>query len=242
MHFGLIGKTLSHSFSKEYFTQKLKMLGITGTYHLFELPSIAAFPDVLKRNTNLKGLNVTIPYKTAIIPYLDELDETAKSIGAVNTIAYHNGKTKGYNTDCFGFEQTLLHHFPLEKQRTALLLGTGGSAKAVEYVLRKYKFEITKVSRVATLNSITYQDVNEAILQQTSLLVNCTPVGMYPNADDKLPLPFHLFSTQHYFIDLIYNPAKTATTLALEAKGVHCTNGLAMLHAQAEKSWEIWNR
>ncbi len=241
MHFGLIGQTLSHSFSKEYFTQKLKMLGISGQYDLFEIPSIEVFPEVLNQNPILSGLNVTIPYKTAIIPYLDELDETAKSIGAVNTIAFHNGKTKGYNTDCFGFEQTLLRLFPLEKKRNALIFGIGGSAKAVEYVLRKYDFVITKVSRIATATSIAYQDVNEAIIHQTTLLVNCTPVGMHPSTTAVLPLAFHLFSEQHYFIDLIYNPSKTATALQLETFGVHCTNGLEMLHAQAEKSWDIWN-
>lgn len=241
MHFGLIGKTLTHSFSKEYFTQKLNTLGISGTYDLFELPSIDAFPDLLQQHPSLKGLNVTIPYKTAIIPYLNELDETAKTIGAVNTIAFNNGRTKGYNTDCFGFEQTLLQHFPLEKQRTAIILGTGGSAKAVEYVLQKYNFEITKVSRIATSTSISYQDINEAKIGTNALLVNCTPVGMYPNTDGILPLPYYLSSDQHYFIDLIYNPAKTASALQLEAHGVHCTNGLAMLYAQAEKSWEIWN-
>lgn len=241
MHFGLIGKTLTHSFSKEYFTQKLNTLGISGQYDLFELSSIEAFTALLQQHPLLKGLNVTIPYKTAIIPYLDEVDEIAKTIGAVNTITFNNGKTKGYNTDCFGFEQTLLLHYPLKKQRTAILLGTGGSAKAVEYVLQKYDFEITKVSRIATATSITYHDINEAIIATNALLVNCTPVGMYPNTEEFLPLPYSLFSDQHYFIDLIYNPTKTATALQLDTVGVHCTNGLKMLYAQAEKSWEIWN-
>jgi len=241
MHFGLIGKTLTHSFSKEYFTKKLNTLGISGHYDLFELSSIEVFPALLQQHPLLKGLNVTIPYKTAIIPYLDEVDEIAKTIGAVNTIALNNGKTKGYNTDCFGFEQTLLQHFPLAKDRTALILGTGGSAKAVEYVLQKYEFEITKVSRVTTQTTINYQDINTSTIGKNTLVVNCTPVGMYPNTDVILPLPFHLFSEQHFFIDLIYNPAKTATTLQLETVGVHCTNGLKMLYAQAEKSWEIWN-
>lgn len=241
MHFGLIGKTLTHSFSKKYFTKKLYILGISGHYDLFELSSIEAFPSLLQQHPLLKGLNVTIPYKTAIIPYLDELDETAKSIGAVNTITLKDGKTKGFNTDCFGFEQTLLQHFPLERQRTAIILGTGGSAKAVQYVLQKYDFEITKVSRVATETTITYKNINSSIIEKNTLLVNCTPLGMYPNTDAILPLPYDLFRDQHYFIDLIYNPAKTATASALEAKGVHCTNGLVMLYAQAEKSWEIWN-
>jgi shikimate dehydrogenase len=214
MHFGLIGKTLTHSFSKEYFTQKLKHTGHNRHYDLFELPSIAAFPAVFNETQILKGLNVTIPYKTAIIPYLDELDETAKSIGAVNTIAFHNGKTKGYNTDCFGFEQTLLHHFPLEKQRTALILGTGGSAKAVEYVLQKYKFEITKVSRIATSNSIYYQDVNEAILQQTSLLVNCTPVGMYPNTDDKFAFTLFICLVPTLFHRLNLQPRQNSYSIS----------------------------
>lgn len=240
MHFGLIGKTLTHSFSKEYFTQKLNTLGISGHYDLFELPSIEAFPALLQQHPSLKGLNVTIPYKTAIISYLDEIDTIAKTIGAVNTIAFKHGKTKGYNTDCFGFEQTLLQHFPLEKQRTAIILGTGGSAKAVEYVLQKYEFEITKVSRVVTDTTITYQEINKEIIEKNTLLVNCTPVGMHPNVEDKLPLPYHLFSDQHFYIDLIYNPTKTATALALEANGVHTTNGLVMLYAQAEKSWAIW--
>ena len=240
MHFGLIGKTLTHSFSKKYFTKKLYILGISGHYDLFELSSIEAFPSLLQQHPLLKGLNVTIPYKTAIIPYLDELDETAKSIGAVNTITLKDGKTKGFNTDCFGFEQTLQHHFPLTHSRTALIFGTGGSAKAVEYVLKQYNFEIMHVSRYASPKHITYSGIDSSVANKHQLLINCTPRGMYPQVAETLPLPFALFGEQHYFIDLIYNPEKTATAIQLEANGVHIANGLEMLYAQAEKSWEIW--
>jgi shikimate dehydrogenase len=242
MHFGLIGQTLSHSFSKEYFTQKLGALGISGRYDLFELADIADFPSLLKKHSLLKGLNVTIPYKSSIMPYLDEIDDTAMSIGAVNTVQIKNGKTKGYNTDCFGFEQTLLRFFSFDFPHKALIFGTGGSAKAVAYVLKKYNFDVTYISRIPNSNNLSYASINEALLKESALLVNCTPVGMFPNIDATLPLPFNLFGANHYFIDLIYNPSITATAVQLEANGVHITNGLDMLYAQAEKSWEIWMR
>lgn len=236
--FGLIGKTLGHSFSKNYFTEKFGQEKLPFSYTNFELKTIEEFPALLRENLELRGLNVTIPYKTQIIPFLDELDEKAAKIGAVNTIKITNGKTKGFNTDVFGFEQSLFRW--CKKTSKALILGTGGASLAAKFVLEKNGFDVKLVSR--SNEPLKYEDLNEEIISSTTLLVNCTPVGTFPNIDDEpLPLPYHLFSDKHFYFDMIYNPVKTQTALLLEKQGVHLKNGLEMLKLQAEKSWEIWN-
>lgn len=247
--FGLIGKTLAHSFSKNYFTEKFQRENLPFQYDLFELKTIEEFPALILANPHLRGLNVTIPYKTQILPFLDEIDDEAAKIGAVNTIKFTNGKLKGFNTDVFGFEKSLFAFLPEKIGTKALIFGTGGASLAAKFVLEKNGFNVAFVSRkkLATEaleagNFLTYEDLNEQIISSTSLLVNCTPVGTFPNVDEEpLPLPYKLFSDQHFYFDMIYNPAKTRTAELLEKQGVHLKNGLGMLIFQAEKSWEIWN-
>lgn len=241
MHLGLIGKTLSHSFSRDYFNKKLHSQNISGHYDLFELATIDEFPHFLQLHQNLNGLNVTIPYKTSIIPYLDVLDETAKAVGAVNTIQIKDGTIIGYNTDCYGFEKAFIKFKNSILTPNALILGTGGAAKAVEYVLHSRGFTCQFVSRNKTGSTLQYADINQNIVNECCLIVNCSPCGMYPLENEALPLPYSLFNEKHIFIDLIYNPAKTLTAKYLELRGVKTINGLDMLYAQAEKSWEIWN-
>lgn len=238
--FGLIGKTLAHSFSKNYFTEKFTQEKLPFSYDNFELKTIDEFPALLHENSQLRGLNVTIPYKTQIIPFLDELDEEAEKIGAVNTIKITNGKTKGFNTDEFGFEQSLFKW--CKKTSRVLIFGTGGAALAAQYVLQKNKIPFQNVSRKKQSGVLTYEELTKEIISKTSLCVNCTPVGTFPHIDDEpLPLPYEWFSENHFYFDIIYNPAKTKTAAFLEKQGVHLKNGLEMLELQAEKSWKIWN-
>ncbi|HEY0262156.1 MAG TPA: shikimate dehydrogenase, partial [Chitinophagales bacterium] len=206
VEFGLIGKALGHSFSKNYFTEKFQREKLPFQYDLFELKTIDEFPALLRENAMLRGLNVTIPYKTQIIPFLDELDEEAEKIGAVNTIKFTNGKTKGFNTDVFGFEKSLHSFFPATRNKTALIFGTGGASLAAKFVLEKNGFKVDFVSRSNA--NLSYKNLNEKIISETSLFVNCTPVGTFPHIDDEpLPLPYELFSDNHFYFDMIYNPA-----------------------------------
>lgn len=251
VQFGLIGKTLAHSFSKNYFFQKFERENLPYSYANFELKTIDKFPKLLKENPQLIGLNVTIPYKTQIIPFLDELDDEAEKIGAVNTIKITNGSLKGFNTDVFGFEKSLFDFVPQTVEKSALIFGTGGASLAAKFVLEKNGFDVKFVSRATsvaealeatTRKSLTYESLNETIISQVSLIVNCTPAGTFPNIDSEpLPLPYKLFSDKQFYFDMIYNPAKTKTAVLLEKQGVHLKNGLEMLELQAEKSWEIWN-
>lgn len=239
--FGLIGYPLSHSFSKGYFTEKFSKENIIDcNYAVFPLEKIEDFIELCNQHKNFVGLNVTIPYKEKIIPFLDELNEEAKEIGAVNTIKFINGKKVGFNSDCFGFEMSLK---PLLKSHhtSALILGTGGASKAVEYVLKKLGIKYQYVSRNKSEKAISYEEIDEFIIQNSTLLINASPNGMYPNINDAPNLPYQFITDQHLLYDLIYNPEETLFMKKGKAQGAQTKNGLEMLYLQAERSWKIWN-
>ena len=241
--FGLIGYPLSHSFSKKYFEEKFQKLQVTNyRYDTFPLENINQFPALLEREKELLGLSVTIPHKETVIPFLDELDETAKEIGAVNCIKITKGKLKGYNTDAFGFKQSLRPFLDVNHTK-ALVFGTGGASKAVAYVLKNLNIDVWFVTRTKnenTPNSFTYEKLNEGIISACKLLVNTTPVGMYPNTD-YLPLPYSAITSQHLVYDLIYNPAETLFLMKAKEQGALISNGYNMLCFQADEAWKIWN-
>lgn len=252
--FGLIGKSLQHSFSKKYFEEKFLIEKIQDCmYELFELEDITAFKKLIADyREELQGLNVTIPYKESIIDYLDEIDYEAHQVGAVNCIAFSKDhSTKGYNTDVYGFEQSLLPLLPDPDKTTALVFGNGGAAKAVAYVLHKNKIPFTLVHRngktgffekFSSLQScITWDALRKETFQQHSLLINTTPVGMYPHIDQLLTPLIAEVTSDHIVYDLIYNPEQTPFLKIAAQRGATIKNGAEMLHLQAEKSWEIWN-
>lgn len=242
--FGLIGYPLSHSFSKKYFGEKFADLGIADAfYELFPIASIEALPKLIAVHPNLVGLNVTIPYKEQVIPYLDGLDHAAAKIGAVNTIKIEDGHLTGYNTDVYGFGYALekvmdVQDLPLKK---ALILGTGGAAKAVDYQLKQMGISPTFVSRKALNDGYTYSDLSGEILADHLLIVNTTPLGMSPKIEACPDIPYECLSDQHLLYDLVYNPAETLFMKKGMAQGAKVINGLEMLVQQAEKAWEIWN-
>lgn len=238
-HYGLIGYPLGHSFSEQYFTEKFAKEHVSANYKLFELSDVVKFRNLLSNN-NLSGLNVTIPYKETIMDYLDELDETARLVGAVNTIKFcSNGHLKGYNTDVIGFEQTLRPILKSYHQK-ALVLGTGGASKAVAFVLRQLNIDFKFVSRTKTIDCLAYSDLSQTIMSEYLLIVNTTPLGMFPNIHTKPPIPYQWLSDQYLLYDLVYNPLKTEFLQAGEEYGATVQNGLPMLRAQAEASYLIW--
>lgn len=241
--FGLIGKDISYSFSKKYFTEKFsKELFDDCTYENFDIPTIEEFPNVLKENPDLKGLNVTIPYKEAIIPFLDTMSDKAFRIGAVNVIRFtKKGNLKGYNSDWYGFKKSLEpllqpHH------KKALILGTGGASKAVAFALDKLGIFYTFVSREATENAIDYNRVNVTTFDNFQIIINCTPLGTSPNTKEFPPIPYEFFTEKHIAFDLIYNPEETQFLKKAKKKGATIKNGYEMLVFQAEKAWTIWNK
>lgn len=235
--FGLIGKKISYSFSKKYFEQKFQKLLLNNhSYNIIDLENLDNIKNIFETEY-LKGLNVTIPYKEKIIPFIDELSDEAKEIGAINCISIENGKTKGYNTDAFGFEKTLLLH-KKEHQKTAIILGNGGAAKAVQYVLKKNQIPYITVSRTTENN---YENLSENLVKENLIIIQCTPVGTFPNIEDSVPFPFDGITENHLIIDLIYNPEYTKFIRNCAEKGAKTANGLYMLEQQAEKAWEIWN-
>lgn len=235
--FGLIGKKISYSFSKKYFEQKFQKLLLNNhSYNIIDLENLDNIKNIFETE-HLKGLNVTIPYKEKIIPFIDELSDEAKEIGAINCISVENGKTKGYNTDAFGFEKTLLLH-KKEHQKTAIILGNGGAAKAVQYVLKKNQIPYITVSRTTENN---YENLSENLVKENLIIIQCTPVGTFPNIEDSVPFPFDGITENHLIIDLIYNPEYTKFIRNCAEKGAKTANGLYMLEQQAEKAWEIWN-
>ena len=241
--FGLIGKNLSHSFSKVYFEEKFVREHITETtYDLFELSDIQNIANFIHNHPSLVGFNVTIPYKQQIIPYLDELSDEAKTIGAVNTVfIQHNDTqlfTKGYNTDVIGFRNSLQGTTIPDR---ALILGTGGAAAAIKYVLEQEGCACTAVSRDAH-RGLSYPSLTPDIIAQHKLIVNCTPLGTFPNINEKPDIPYEGISGEHFLYDLVYNPPQTAFLTEGISRGAKVQNGLAMLHAQAEASWGIWNQ
>jgi shikimate dehydrogenase len=239
--YGLLGKTLKHSFSKAYFTDKFNALGITDCkYENFELASIDELPELLRDNPSIKGLNVTIPYKEDVLPFLDEKNEIVKEVNACNCIKISDGKLSGYNTDVTGFQQSL--EKILEPQHThALILGTGGSSKAVRYALKVLGIRYQNVSRTKSTTSITYDELSEKILNSHQLIINTSPIGMFPNVEETPSIPFELITPKHLLFDLIYNPAKTLFLKKGEERGAKISNGAEMLILQAEESWKIWN-
>jgi shikimate dehydrogenase len=237
--YGLIGFPLSHSFSKKYFSEKFLHLGFPNySYENFELANIAQFPALIKQHT-LSGLNVTIPYKEKIIPFLDDLDETAKAIGAVNTIQFKKNKLIGYNTDVIGFEKTFL---PLVKphHHHALILGSGGAEKAVAYVLKKIGIHFQIVSRTNLPNTISYDTLHDFYYRQYQVIINCTPLGMFPSIKSFPALNYQLINPNFLCYDLVYNPVETQFLKKATLQGATVKGGLEMLHSQAEAAWEIW--
>jgi len=240
--FGLVGRNISYSFSQGYFTQKFKTLGLAHhTYENFDLQNIAEIQSLFKNTEDLKGLNVTIPYKEEVIPYLNSLSKKAKKIGAVNTIKFSKKGLKGFNTDVYGFKKSIAP-FLKAHHRKALILGTGGASKAVAFVFEELGIDYKFVSRKAAPERFSYSDINEEILSTYSVLVNCTPLGTFPNIDDRPELPYRYLTEKHLLFDLIYNPEKTAFLKAGEKRGATILNGLKMLELQAEKAWRIWNK
>jgi shikimate dehydrogenase len=239
--FGLIGKHLSHSFSPSFFAEFFQKQGIDANYATYELQEISDFPQLIKDH-DFSGLNVTIPYKTAIIPYLDELDPLAAEIQAVNVIAFENGKTKGYNTDVFGFQQSIKPFLTFHHER-ALIFGTGGASKAVAFVFKALGIDVIFVSQTESSlsNHFTYADVNEHMIAACKVIVNCTPLGMSPHVDAAPDMPYDALSEEHLLIDLIYNPEETLFMKQGRKHGATAMNGLSMLQHQALKSWGIWN-
>lgn len=237
--YGLIGYSLTHSFSPAYFTKKFREEHIDATYTGFPLHNIKEFPALLQKHPGLQGLNVTIPYKETVIPYLDELDDVAAEIQAVNCIILKNGIKKGYNTDAIGFEQSLV---PLLQSyhKHALILGTGGASMAVAYVLKKLGISFQKVSSTKE-NLLNYNELTTNILQQHTLIINTTPLGMFPHTDTFPSILYEALTQRHLLYDLIYNPAETKFLTLGRQQGATIKNGFEMLQLQAEASWRIWN-
>jgi shikimate dehydrogenase len=241
--FGLVGKNISYSFSKKYFTEKFKKLNLKEfKYYNFDIPEIEEFPFLLyHKEDDFRGLNVTIPYKQSIIKYLDELSPEAKEIGAVNTIKItDNYKLKGYNTDVYGFTKSIEPLLNTTSKR-ALILGTGGVSKAIAYALKKMNISFEFVTRNSKDIGILYQDLTQEIFENNNIIINCTPVGTFPNIEAKPPIPYSFISKKHMVYDVIYNPEESAFLKAAKKQGASIKNGLEMLQLQAEKSWEIWN-
>lgn len=239
--FGLMGYPLKNSFSENYFNSKFLSLGLLDyEYRNFPVEQIEQLRSMLDSEPNLVGFNVTIPHKENIIPYLDEVDLSVKEIGAVNCVKKTGDKWIGYNTDVYGFENSLLPLIENRKVQQALILGTGGAAKAVAYVLRKNGIGYTQVSRNATAQQLSYSSITAELLSTHTLIINCTPLGMFPNIDNAPPIPYELVTPNHIAYDLIYLPIETAFLKHCKQQGATTKNGLEMLHLQAEKSWEIW--
>jgi shikimate dehydrogenase len=249
--FGLIGYPLSHSFSQKYFTEKFTRLAITDSvYQLFPIENISSFPKLLEQTPTLVGLNVTIPYKEAILPYLTSLDESARHVGAVNAIRVSKNEDNtpvltGYNTDVYGFKQAIKPF--LEAHHTkALILGTGGASKAVIQVLKEIGIDFIVASRNTNINgnhtTIGYTEINQHVINAFPLIINTTPLGMYPNIENCPAIPYEYITDKHFLFDLVYNPEETLFLQKGKAQGALIQNGLTMLYQQAEKAWEIWNK
>lgn len=241
--FGLIGKNISYSFSKKYFSDKFEKEELVGySYENFDLQAITQFPKINRENPNLIGLNVTIPYKEKIIPFLDKLNKKATKIGAVNCIKItKNGKLKGYNTDYYGFKKSLEPLLQPHHQK-ALILGTGGASKAVAFALEELGILYTFVSRSKKEDALDYKYINATTFDNYQIIINCTPLGTHPNVEEFPPIPYDFFTEEHIAFDLIYNPEETEFLKRAKAKNAVTKNGYEMLVLQAEKGWKIWNK
>ena len=240
--FGLIGKNISYSFSQKYFSNKFNKEELLNcSYKNFDIQSIENFLNIFKENPNIKGLNVTIPYKEIILPHLDKLSNKAKRIGAINTIRVtKKGKLKGYNTDEYGFRKSL-SPFLKTHHKKALVFGTGGASKAIAFALKKLHIQYQFVSR-SDNGSFNYDSLTPEIIAEHHLIINCTPLGTFPNIDDCPNIPYKSITSKHLLYDLIYNPEETTFLRKGKTKGATTVNGLKMLELQAEKAWEIWNK
>ncbi|NJY63291.1 shikimate dehydrogenase [Salinimicrobium sp. CDJ15-81-2] len=240
--FGLLGRNISYSFSRTYFTQKFAAEGIQAVYENFDLQHISEFPEMLRKHPDLQGLNVTIPYKEKIFPFLDRLDPEASAIGAVNTIKFEkDGCLTGYNTDHVGFTGAI-EPFLKPHHQNALILGTGGASKAVNYALKKLKIKPLFVSRNPSENGIFYRDISAELLKEYNVIINTTPLGTFPKTEDYPAIPMEFLGERHLIFDLVYNPPQTKLMQLAQLQGATALNGQKMLELQAEKAWEIWNR
>ena len=237
--YGLIGKNISYSFSREYFSNKFKTEKISSKYLNFDLIDINQIHKLTKE-FNLSGLNVTIPYKESIIQFLDETDSKAKQIGAVNTIKFFNNKMIGYNTDYIGFKKSLQNISNINIPKNALILGTGGASKAVKFALSELGIGFKTVSREKNNADYTYQEIDKYIIDK-KLIINCSPVGTFPNIKDSPKIPYQYLTSENFLYDLVYNPDKTLFLKKGDEIGCFTKNGVEMLKIQAEKAWEIWN-
>jgi shikimate dehydrogenase len=242
MVYGLIGASLSHSFSQRWFTEKFQREGLAHhRYDLFPLAQVEALQELIRDTNGLAGLNVTIPYKQAVMPLLDELDAMATAVGAVNTIVLREGRTIGHNTDVEGFHESLLEVLGTERPR-ALVLGSGGASRAVAFVLRELGIRFRVVSRSPERGDLTWDLLDPIIVKVCPLIVNTTPLGMFPDVEGMPALPFEAIGPRHLLYDLIYNPAETGFLKEGRARGARTLNGQRMLEAQAEASWRLWQR
>lgn len=238
--YGIIGFPLGHSFSRAFFTEKFHKEHIDAEYVNFEIPSAHLLPEIVRSNPHLRGLNVTLPYKEAVIPMLDSMSDEAREIGAVNVIQVREGRLKGFNSDIIGFMGSLR---PLLKpwHQHALVLGTGGASCAIRVGLERLGLDWTYVSRTAAEGRLTYSALTPEVMEHYQVIVNCSPVGMFPKVDACPDIPYHLLSSRHLLYDLVYNPEETLFLKRGAQQGATIKNGLEMLHLQALASWEFWN-
>ena len=238
--FGLIGKNIDYSFSKKYFSEKFKKENLDCTYSNFDIENISLIESILQKN-GISGYNVTIPYKQEIIKFLDEIDEVAKAIGAVNTIKKIDNKNIGFNTDCIGFEKSLIPLIENKKPDSALILGGGGASKAVKYVLKKIKINYSTVSRKEGKSEFIYENLNDVIINRFKMIINCSPVGTFPKINKCPNIPYKHLTKEHVLYDLVYNPIESLFLRRGRELGCKTKNGLEMLEIQANESWRIWN-
>jgi len=238
--FGLIGKNIDYSFSKKYFSEKFKKENLDCTYSNFDIENISLIESILQKN-GISGYNVTIPYKQEIIKFLDEIDEVAKAIGAVNTIKKIDNKNIGFNTDSIGFEKSLIPLIENKKPDSALILGGGGASKAVKYVLKKLKIDYSTVSRKEGKSEFIYENLNDVIINRFKMIINCSPVGTFPNINKCPNIPYKHLTKEHVLYDLVYNPIESLFLRRGRELGCKTKNGLEMLEIQANESWRIWN-
>jgi len=238
--YGLIGKNIDYSFSKRFFSEKFENEDLNCKYSNFNIKNISNVKTILHKPT-IYGFNVTIPYKEEIIKFLDVIDETAKTIGAVNTIKKINNKNIGFNTDFIGFEKSLLSLIENKKPKKALILGSGGASKAIKYVLKKLDIYYNTVSRKKGKSELIYENLNNEIIKSFKLIINCSPVGTYPNTNNCPNIPYEYLTNDHILYDLVYNPIESLFLKKGRISGCKVKNGLEMLEIQANESWRIWN-
>ena len=240
--YGLIGKNIDYSFSKRFFKKKFENENLNHNYVNFDIKEIDELPLILSKTKDLLGLNVTVPYKETIIPFLDKLHSDVQKIGAVNTIKIKNGNLIGYNTDHYGFSKSIIPYIN-KKHRSALIIGTGGASKAIYFALNKLNIKAKFISREPkNIQYLSYSDLTSNIIKENLIIINCSPVGTYPNIDEYPLIPYEFLNNKHLLFDLIYNPNQTTFLKKGSKMNAKTISGLEMLKIQAEKSWEIWNK